>query len=134
MTTTPPVLQELTAEEALRLMARAPVGRVVFTERALPAIRPVHFTLHAGSVVFRILADPRLAAALHGSVVTVQTDEYDADRVSGWSVTATGRALRVTDADEVARLVCHMPPLWEDAGDHVFAMTPELMTGRRVVR
>ena len=34
--------QELAREEALRLLATVPLGRVVFTDRALSAIRPVN--------------------------------------------------------------------------------------------
>lgn len=132
MTTTPaPTLEELTAREALDLMARVPVGRVVFTEGALPAIRPVWFVLESGTIVFRIIADERLASALHNSVVAFQADDYDAIRQTGWSVTVTGHATRVDDPPEVERLTRTLPPPWTDV-HHVFQVEPELVTGHRL--
>ncbi|MCF2526078.1 pyridoxamine 5'-phosphate oxidase family protein [Yinghuangia soli] len=134
MTTTPmPVLEELSAAEALRLMAGVPVGRVVFTEGALPAIRPVHFVLDDGGIVFRIVGAQRLADGLHNTVVAFQTDEYQADRGDGWTVTATGHATRITDQDEIARLARQLPLPWSDRG-HMFRIEPELVTGRRLTR
>ncbi|MEU8135505.1 pyridoxamine 5'-phosphate oxidase family protein [Streptodolium elevatio] len=170
MTTTPaPRLEELTAAEALRLMAGVPVGRVVFTEGALPAIRPVHFfveggrdagpaagpeapadaadgadqtdqadpatsaTLAATAIVFRVIGDRNLASALHRSVVAFQADECDMERRSGWSVTATGNAVRVDDAAEIDRLSRRLPIPWAEQGI-VFRIEPELVTGRRLNR
>lgn len=143
MTTTPaPVLEELTAAEALRLMAGVPVGRVVFTQGALPAIRPVHFFLDAAgpvgdpadaAIVFRVIGDHNLSTALHKSVVAFQADECDMDRHLGWSVTATGRAVRVDDAAETDRLARRLPVPWADHGI-VFRIEPEFVTGRRLNR
>lgn len=146
MTTTPaPVLEELTATEALRLMAGVPVGRVVFTEGALPAIRPVHFfveTAHATgpsdpltrtAIVFRVIGDRNLAASLHKSVVAFQADESDMKRLTGWTVTATGHATRVDNAAELDRLSRRLPLPWADGGI-VFRVEPELVTGRRLTR
>jgi hypothetical protein len=132
-TTSHPVLDELAATEALGLMAGVPIGRVVFTQGALPAIRPVHFVLDSGSIVFRVVADDRLTAALHQSVVAFQADEYDADHASGWSVTATGHSVHVDDPAEVARLAALLPASC-DADCKIFRVQPELVTGRRLWR
>ncbi|MFY1659227.1 pyridoxamine 5'-phosphate oxidase family protein [Micromonospora sp. WMMD1274] len=47
------ILQELSRHEALRLLAGVAMGRVVFTQRALPAIRPVNHLLDQGGVIIR---------------------------------------------------------------------------------
>ncbi|WP_436776196.1 pyridoxamine 5'-phosphate oxidase family protein [Yinghuangia sp. YIM S09857] len=157
MTTTPaPVLEELTASEALRLMAGVPVGRVVFTQGALPAIRPVPFFLDSAgpldpaapvdpaaaapaarpgpaAIVFRVIGDRHLAATLHKSVVAFQADDCDTQRHGGWSVTATGHAVRVDDPAEVDRLTRRLPAAWADHGV-VFRIEPELVAGRRLNR
>lgn len=39
--------------ECLRLLRTVSVGRIVFTEHALPAIQPVNFTVEGGEVFIR---------------------------------------------------------------------------------
>jgi uncharacterized protein len=46
-------LSALSPEECMALLASVPVGRVVFTHRALPAIRPVNNVVDRGSVIIR---------------------------------------------------------------------------------
>lgn len=94
----------LDREECLRLLGTVPVGRIVFTEHALPAIRPVNFLVHDGAIVIRSGEGEKLTAAADGAVVAFEADEFDADARTGWSVTAVGPAAAVTDADSVAAL------------------------------
>jgi uncharacterized protein len=65
---------------------------VVHTDRALPAVMPVHFLLDDGHVTFRVADGFAAAEAIHGSVVTFQADDFDPVTLSGWSVSATGHA------------------------------------------
>jgi Pyridoxamine 5'-phosphate oxidase len=46
-------MQELTRREALLRLGSVSFGRVVFTHRALPAIRPVNHITDNGRVIFR---------------------------------------------------------------------------------
>lgn len=49
--------RELERQECLRLLAKAPVGRIVHTRHALPAVLPVNFCVDAdGAVVLRTSA------------------------------------------------------------------------------
>jgi hypothetical protein len=132
-TTSAPVLEQLAAPEALRLMAGAPVGRVVFTEGALPAIRPVHFAVDGDDLVFRVVADKRLAAALHGTVVAFEADEYQPADGTGWTATATGEATRVRNVAEITRLEAALPPAWAPESV-LFRLATEIVTGRRLRR
>lgn len=94
----------LEREECLQLLAGAPAGRLVFTEHALPAIRPVNFVVHGGAIVIRSGEGEKLTAASDGAVVAFEADEIDVVTRTGWSVTVVGQAAVVTDADTVAEL------------------------------
>jgi len=76
-------LEELTVAESLLLLGSVPVGRVVFTHRALPAIRPVNHLLAADRIIFR--------ASLGAAITAAAGDETTSSRSgrtwspdSGW--------------------------------------------------
>ena len=95
---------ELDRQECLRLLSGARVGRVVHTDRALPACTPVAFRVVGREVVFRTAAGSRLAAATSDAVVAFEADEVDVDRGTGWSVLVTGVASTVRDVSALVRL------------------------------
>src|SRR6266511_1910902 len=92
----PEGLEALEPAECLRLLGTVPVGRLVFHEAGLPAVRLVNFVVDEGSVLFRTKAGQKYAAALRGDVVAFEADEYDSERHLGWTVTAVGHAWAVT--------------------------------------
>jgi hypothetical protein len=89
----------LSREESLRLLASAAVGRVVFTIRGLPAVQPVSFLLVDDGVL--IGTSSTLTAAVRDAVVVLQADDIDPASHTGWSVTVTGRAYDVGNADAI---------------------------------
>ncbi|MFJ1967325.1 pyridoxamine 5'-phosphate oxidase family protein [Streptomyces sp. NPDC087903] len=127
--------RELDRQECLRLLAKVPVGRVVYTRRALPAVLPVNFCLdHDAAVLVRTSASAELVHAIDGAVVAFEADEVDATTHSGWSVVVTGAATAVTDPAEHARLLRSGPRPWVPAPQEVFVrIAPELVTGRALV-
>lgn len=126
--------RELSRQECLRLLERAPIGRVVHTRHALPAVLPVNFCLDTDSaVLMRTSADSDLAAAIDGVVIAFEADEVDAVAHSGWSVVVTGRATVVTDPVEHGRLTRTGPRSWVASPEEVFIrIEPELVTGRQL--
>lgn len=126
--------RELDRQECLRLLAKAPVGRVVYTRHALPAVLPVNFFLdEASSVVLRTSADSELARAVDRVVVAFEADEVDAAAHAGWSVVVTGRAAVVTDSALRERLSRTGPRSWAAAPREVFVrIEAELVTGREL--
>jgi uncharacterized protein len=125
--------RELTREECLALLPTVPVGRLVFTDRALPAIVPVNFVLDHGYVVVRTGASSTLAAAVRGSVVAFEVDDFDRNVRNGWCVTVTGQARQVTDPAEIERLSELDLTPWAGGDKHHFVVIPiELVSGRRV--
>ncbi|MCS0604223.1 pyridoxamine 5'-phosphate oxidase family protein [Streptomyces sp. LP11] len=127
--------RELGRDECLRLLVSVPVGRIVHTRQALPAVLPVNFCLDGdGSVLLRASAASELARAVDGAVVAFEVDEVDAVRNAGWSVVVTGRAAVVTEPAERARLARIAPRSWAPSPREVFVrIHPELVTGRELV-
>ncbi|MFF8925882.1 pyridoxamine 5'-phosphate oxidase family protein [Streptomyces longwoodensis] len=127
--------RELGRHECLRLLATAPIGRIVYTRQALPAVVPVNFGLDAdGAVLLRTSTASELARAVDGAVVAFEADAADMDTHSGWSVVVTGRAEVVTDPAEVARLERIGPRSWAPSPEEVFVrIESELVTGRELV-
>ena len=127
--------RELDRQECLRLLAKVPVGRIVHTRQALPAVLPVNFGLDGdGAVVLRTSAASELARAVDGVVVAFEADEVDAATQSGWSVVVTGAATVVRDPDEHKRLIRTGPRSWAPSPQEVFVrIEPELVTGRELV-
>lgn len=89
--------------ESLRLLATVPVGRLIFTTNALPAVRLMNFVLADGLILMRTAGDSTAARKVDGMIVTFEADELDVAACSGWPVTVTGRAALVTDPDVAAR-------------------------------
>lgn len=126
-------LHVLTREQSLALMTGVPVGRLVFTQRALPVVVPVNFILDDGEILIRTGETSTLAAGTRGTVVAFEVDEFDDAHESGWSVTVTGRAREETDELEVARL--RRLPLrpWADGPRERFIkVSVEFVEGRQL--
>jgi hypothetical protein len=129
-------LMELDRDEALGLLASVPMGRVVFTLGALPAIRPVNHLVHESEVVIRTRLSAKLsvaAAAPRGTVVAYQADELDFVNRLGWSVVVTGLARPVTDPAIVARCERLLVPWVDTAADSMIGIQAEIVTGFRLV-
>jgi hypothetical protein len=97
----PEVLDEAAC---LRLLSSAPIGRIAFTQDALPAIQPVVFAVAGGEVFIPTHQGSRVAAASREAVVAFQADEFDVRAGTGWSVTVVGPSRVITEATEVLRM------------------------------
>jgi Pyridoxamine 5'-phosphate oxidase len=127
--------QALDDVEAIRLLGSVSYGRVVFTIKSLPAIRPVNHVLDEGRVIIRTRLTSAISGALRSSggvVVAYEADSIDPQTRSGWSVVVTGRADTVTDPDQVLRYERLLHP-WINHADTVVAIEPEIITGFRII-
>ncbi|GAA4509654.1 hypothetical protein GCM10023191_071090 [Actinoallomurus oryzae] len=106
----------LTERECRELLASVPIGRIVYTDRALPAVQPVNFVMCDGEVMILTPADSKLATATQNTVVAFEIDHFNHEATAGWSVVIIGHA--------------HLHPK-EDQPPHL-AITPELISGRRL--
>lgn len=120
----------LTRSAALALLRSVRVGRVVYTELALPAITPVYFVMDGETVVVRTRPTTRLARCVDGSVVAFQADAIDEKGGGGWSVIVTGVA-ELLCGDELAR-ARDLPILsWPgDQRSNYIRIMPTVVTGR----
>ena len=127
--------QELTREEALRLLGSVPLGRVVFTHRALPAIRPVNHIVDGQQVIFQTGTSAAITTAVDGTgtIVAFEADAIDPVRRVGWSVVVVGGARRLCDPAEIARYLAVLRPWAAGAKDDVIAIRADLVTGFRLV-
>jgi Pyridoxamine 5'-phosphate oxidase len=124
----PLTMAELTRPESLRLLDQAPIGRIVYTVRALPAIVPVSHLVDNGMIVVRT----HVGAECAGSVVAYQADGLGGDTDGGWSVTVTGVARRVLDPEELATYEKRLTPLVAADAVETIRIYPEIVTGYRL--
>ncbi|MFJ1706641.1 pyridoxamine 5'-phosphate oxidase family protein [Kitasatospora sp. NPDC088346] len=115
----------LDEQQCLRLLAATPVGRVVYTIGALPAVLPTRYRLGAdGSVLLRAAAGSELVRAVSGALVAFEAGDVDVSDGSGWSVTVLGHA----DVDHGP--APHDPALPRHLGQVSIRIRAELVTGR----
>jgi hypothetical protein len=108
-------------EEALRLLGSVPYGRIVFTERALPAVRTVTHIVDGGDVVVRT------HAGVVGQVVAYEADSVGEGPRLEWSVVVVGMAEEAR-AEEVDRYERLLPPMVDGPASRVVRIRPELVT------
>lgn len=126
-------VQELNREECLALLPTVPIGRLVFTQQALPAVVPVNFVLDHGQIVVRTDASSSLSAAVRGAVVAFQVDQFDHEARTGWSVIVIGKASEVVDPVQRERLEeLPLAPWIGGVHDHIVVVPVDLVNGRRV--
>jgi nitroimidazol reductase NimA-like FMN-containing flavoprotein (pyridoxamine 5'-phosphate oxidase superfamily) len=124
----------LQAEECLRLLATAPIGRVVFTDQALPGVLPALFLLHDRMIVLPAGDGSKFSAAVHDTVVAFEADEFDAETRAGWSVTVIGQARLVRDSAELSALVpLELIPGMSGRRQHFIMISTEIVNGFRFV-
>ena len=122
----------LSQRECLALLRTEQVGRVVFTERALPAVIPVTFAVLDDAIVLATRAGSRLARSARGGVLAFEADRLDPVTRTGWSVVVTGMADFVADPAEEARIRTVLDPWAPGLKNLVLRLPLTVMTGRRV--
>ena len=127
-------MEVLSRQDCLGLLASVAIGRLVFTDRALPAVQPVAFVLHDEGVVVRLAAgSPALAAG--GAIVAFEVDNVAHDLREGWTVTVVGHAHEVRDPEWLGRLAeLRLPSRGLGVTDRYLVITIEVVTGTRIPR
>lgn len=127
-------LEALSEDEALKLAATVPVGRVAYTRYAMPAVHVVNFALDGRDVIFRTRKGANFGAAVADTVVAFETDRLDEEHHRGWTVTFVGRARLVTLAKDRERLsTLGITPWAAGERDWFIRITPQIIRGRRIV-
>jgi hypothetical protein len=76
-------LEHLSRDECLQLVGQVPLGRIVYTRQALPAVELVNFALDDGDIVIGTDSGAKLAAANRGAVVAFEADSMEVPRMRG---------------------------------------------------
>jgi Pyridoxamine 5'-phosphate oxidase len=129
-------LEELTPWQSMRLLGSVALGRIVFTARALPAIRPVNHLIDGDYIIIRTDLSARITSELRseaGSVVAYEADAIDPAERLGWSVIVVGVAHRVTDVGQAAAYRRALRPWVAGVMDQVIAIHADVVTGFRLV-
>jgi nitroimidazol reductase NimA-like FMN-containing flavoprotein (pyridoxamine 5'-phosphate oxidase superfamily) len=105
---------ELSQAECLTLLAGHRLGRLAFTDRALPTIRPLRYSLLGAKVLLRVDLEG-LRSQLDGQVVAFAVDELDEESGAGWSVVITGPVRVVQPSGELL----HMESADAVTGPHI---------------
>ncbi|MDQ1496651.1 MAG: hypothetical protein QOG69_3134 [Actinomycetota bacterium] len=126
-------IELLTHSECFALLATVPVGRVVYSERAMPIIVPVNFSVVGADVVVRTGRRSRLALHAPGNVVAFEVDDIDPSSRSGWSVVLTGLIRLVRDPVELRHLDALGLQAWGATEfDRYLRLRPDVISGRRI--
>jgi uncharacterized protein len=113
------------------LLATVHIGRVVFTSRAMPAVRPVRFAVRDDAVWFRMPAGDMWLAGVLDNVVAFAVDHVTPDLDAGWFVTVLGRASEVRDRRLVQEVAALLPAAAPDEDRYVRVLV-ESVSGRRI--
>jgi uncharacterized protein len=125
--------QHLSPGECLRLMASVPVGRIIYTRQAMPAVELVNFALDHGDIIIRTDHSGTLAATTRGTVVAFQADSLDPSGQASWCVTVIGQSDEVSDADEISRLEQIGISSWAPGEhEHFIRISPGILSGRQL--
>lgn len=124
----PSRMRPVDRDEALRLLGTTSYGRILFTIRGLPAVRPVNHLVDGGDVILRTHTGAAILRAI-GQVVAYQADLVIAGPRLGWSVVVIGMARVEEDAEAVARYERILRPTVDLPMDHVIRIRPELVNG-----
>jgi hypothetical protein len=115
----------------LVLMATHTLGRLVFTRQALPDVLPAQYHLDHENLLIRLAAGSPAAVAAIDAVVAFETDDFDPDSGTGWSVTVVGQA-RQMPGDGSGAVTASSA--WGRAGGAVVLCLPTVrLTGHRMV-
>jgi nitroimidazol reductase NimA-like FMN-containing flavoprotein (pyridoxamine 5'-phosphate oxidase superfamily) len=125
-------MKPMTRQQALDKLASAEYGRIVFTQHAMPAIRPVNHVLRDGRII--ILSHDGSAIATRadhhrGNVVVYEADQIDPSTRTGWSVTVTGLARIVEDPALIARYQQALRPWVAGPMNAVIGIDTDIVTG-----
>lgn len=128
-------LEHLTRSQALELLSSVPVGRLVFTHQALPAIRPVNHLVEGESIVVRTTSGAAIttAAGRSGVVVAYEADIVDTAQQLGWSVIVVGTARLLDDEAAAERYRSLLRPWLSGEMDDVITIAADVVTGYRMV-
>jgi uncharacterized protein len=119
--------------ECRRLLGTASIGRIAFTEGAMPAIQPASFAVRGEDVLIPTGLGSKMAAGSRGAVLAFEVDDYDLAERTGWNVTVIGPSRLISDPGSVTALDGLGISPWAPATTHCYiALHMAVVRGRRI--
>jgi uncharacterized protein len=128
------VIETLSEDECLELLAGHQVGRLAVVVDGQPEIFPVNFRVDNGTIIFRT----DMGSKLHGAVlakVAFEVDHLDEDHRLGWSVMVQGTGFDMTDTiDARSEELRRLPLVPWASGDRSYwvKIVASVTSGRRL--
>jgi nitroimidazol reductase NimA-like FMN-containing flavoprotein (pyridoxamine 5'-phosphate oxidase superfamily) len=127
------LLDVLDGAQCRRLLAKASIGRIAFTEGAMPVIQPASFALSGEDVFIPTGLGSKMAAGSRGAVLALEVDDYDLTERTGWNVTVIGPSRLISDPGQVTALDELGVSAWTPATTHCYiALHMAMVRGRRI--
>jgi nitroimidazol reductase NimA-like FMN-containing flavoprotein (pyridoxamine 5'-phosphate oxidase superfamily) len=127
------LLDVLDGAECRRLLATASIGRIAFTEEAMPVIQPASFALSGENVLIPTGLGSKMAAGSRGAVLAFEVDDFDLTQRTGWNVTVIGPSRLISDPGQVTALDALGALPWAPATMHCYiALHMAVVRGRRI--
>jgi len=132
-------VDELTADECLRLISPGGIGRIAYSGRFGLTVLPVNYEVFENTIVFRTgrhsaLDEDLRSGILHAEYkVAFEIDEIDKAQRTGWSVLLQGAAHHVdTEAERGEVRESGVEPWAGGDKEHYVRIVPSRVTGRRI--
>ena len=128
-------MEHLSVPECWRLLGLVGIGRVGVLVDSAPEIYPVNHVVDDHTVLFRTDVGTKLEGLDRSPTTCYEADGINFDDQTGWSVLVKGRAVVLSDADEL-RHAAGLPLRFWALGDkpHWVRIVPTEVTGRRIRR
>lgn len=126
------VIQKLSGEESLELLATNTFGRLVVRRKDDMDLFPLNYIVHEGKIFFRTAEGSKLFTLTLNNDVLFEADEVDGETREAWSVIVKGTARALTAASEIeAADELPLTP-WLPTLKYIYVeITPKDVSGRR---
>ncbi len=131
-----PIMQELSREECLELVASHQFGRLAVVVNGAPSIRPVNYAFDrpSQSVVFRTGQGSKFQALLNAAEASFEIDGIDETAQTGWSVIVQGVTAAVNFPTDIRRLDALGLHTWAPGRKpHWVHIRARTVSGRRII-
>ena len=130
------MMQELSRDECLELLAANHFGRLAVVVNGAPAIRPVNYVFDgpSQSVVFRTGQGSKFQALLNAAEASFEIDGIDETARTGWSVIIQGVTAAVSFPTDIRRLdALGLQPWAPGRKPHWVHIRARTVAGRRII-
>lgn len=117
--------------ECFEKLASRHIGRVVFSQGALPVVTPARYALSGRDLYLATGPDAEQHVGITGAVITFEVDELDPETGHAWSVTVTGIAESCTHPSRWPLIVRLGLAPHDGHWASVFRLPPGIVSGRR---